>query len=155
MLSLVLVLLQLVHSDVWGPAPIPSVLGYKYYVIFVDDFGRFTWLFLLKQKSEVFNVFLHFKALVENQFRVKIKTLRTDGGGEYVNNSFKSFCLNHGIHHQLSCPYTPQQNGVAERKHKHIVESGLSMLYQSNLPSSYSCYAFSTAIYLINRLLLS
>ena len=86
---------------------------------------------------------MHFKTLVENQFGVKIKTLRTDGGGEYVNNSFKSACLDHGIHHQLSCPYTPQQNGVAERKHKHIVESVLSMLYQSNLPSSYWCYAFS------------
>ena len=87
----------------------------------------------------MFTIFLHFKTLVENQFGVKIKTLRTDGGGEYVNNSFKSFCLDHGIHHQLSCPYTPQQNGVAERKHKHIVESVLSMLYQSNLPSSYWC----------------
>ena len=86
----------------------------KYYVIFVDDFSRFTWLFLLKQKSEVFTVFLHFKTLVENQFGLKIKTLRTDGGGEYVNNSFKSLCLDHGIHHQLSYPYTPQQNGVAE-----------------------------------------
>ena len=69
-----------------------------------------------------------------------------------MSNQFKSFCLDHGIQHQLSCPYTPQQNGVAKRTHKHIVESGLSMLYQSNLPSSYWCYAFSIAIYLTNRL---
>ena len=62
----------------------------------------------------MFTVFLHFKTLMEKQFRVKMKTLRTDGGGEYVNNSFKSLCLDHGIHHQLSCPYTSQQNGVAE-----------------------------------------
>ena len=100
----------------------------------------------------MFTVFLHFKTLMEKQFRVKMKTLRTDGGGEYVNNSFKSLCLDHGIHHQLFCPYTPQQNGVAERKHRQIVESGFSILYQSNLPSSYWCYAFSTAIYLLNRL---
>ena len=144
--------LKLVHSDVWGPTPVTFVLSYKYYVIFVDDFTRFTWLFLLKHKSEVFTVFLHFKALVENQFRSKLKTLRIDGGGEYTSNHFKSFCLDHGIQHQLSCPYTPQQNGVVERKHKHIVESGLSMLHQSNLPSFYWCYAFNTAIYLINRL---
>ena len=144
--------LQLVHSDVWGPTPITSTFGYKYYVIFVYDYTRFTWLFLLKHKSEVFTVFLHFKAFVENQFESIIKILRTDDEGEYMSNQFKSFCLDHGIQHQLSCLYTPQQNGVAERKHKHIVESGLSMLYQSNFPSSYSCYAFSIAIYLINRL---
>ena len=99
--------LQLVHSDVWGPALVTSVLGYRIYVIFVDDFTRFTWLFLLKYRYEVFIVFLHFKALVETQFGSKIKTLRTNGGGEYTNNHFKSFCLDHGIQHQLSCPYTP------------------------------------------------
>ena len=82
-------------------------------------------------------IFLHFKALVENQFESKIKTLRTNGGGEYMSNQFKSFCLDHGIQHQVSCPYTPQQNGVAERKYKHVLKSGLSMLYQSNLPYSF------------------
>ena len=91
--------LQLVHNDVWGPTPVTSVLGYKFYVNFVDDFTRFTWLFLLKHKYEVLTVFLHFKALVENQFRFKIQTLRTDGGGEYTNNHFKSFCLDNGIQH--------------------------------------------------------
>ena len=106
-----------------------SILGYKFYVILVDKFTGFTWLFLLKQKSEVFTVFLHFKALVENQFGSTIKTLRTDGGGEYTSNHFKSFCLDNGIQHQLSCPYTPQQNGVAERKHKQIVDSGLSIIH--------------------------
>ena len=77
-------------------------------------------------KCLLFSCILSF---VENQFEFEIKILRTDGGGEYMSNQFKSFCLDHGIQHQLSCPYTPQQNGVAERKHKHIVESGLSMLY--------------------------
>ena len=100
--------LQLVHSDVWGPALVTSVLGYRFYVIFVDDFTRFTWLFMLKHKFEVFTVFLHFKALVKNQFGSTIKTLRTDGGGEYTSNHFKSFCLENGIQHQLSCPYSPQ-----------------------------------------------
>lgn len=80
---------------------------------------------------------MHFKSLVANQFNAKIQTLRTDGGGEFVNTNFKSFCLEHGIQHQLSCPYSPQQNGVAERKQRQIVESGLSMLHHSNLPFSY------------------
>ena len=99
--------LQLVHNDVWGLALVTSVLGYRFYVIFVNDFTRFTWLFLLKHKSKVFTVFLHFKALVENQFGSTIKTLKTNGGGECTSNHFKSFCLDNGIQHQLSCPYTP------------------------------------------------
>ena len=90
--------LQLVHSDVWGLAPMTYVLGYRFYVIFVDDFTRFTWLFLLKHKFEVFT-FLHFKALVDNQFGSTIKTLRIDGGGEYTSNQFKAFCLENGIQH--------------------------------------------------------
>ena len=98
--------LQLIHSDVWGSAPMTFVLGYRFYVIFVDDFTRFTWLFLLKYKSEVFTIFLHFKVLVENKFGSKIKTLKSDGEGEYTTNYFKSFCLDNGIQHQLSCPYT-------------------------------------------------
>ena len=99
----------------------------------------------------MFQVFLHFNSLVQTQFNGKIKTLRSDGGGEFVNSNFKSFCLEHGILHQLSYPYSPQQNGVAERKHRRIVESGLSILHHSNLSSSYWSYAFSAAIYLLNR----
>lgn len=109
---------QLVHSDVWGLAPMTLVLEQRFYVIFVYDFTHFTWLFLLKHKFDVFKVFLHFKSFVETQFNAKIKTLRSDGGGEFVNNNFKSYCLEYGIQHQLSCPYSPQQNGIAERKHR-------------------------------------
>ena len=143
---------QLVYSDLWGPAPMISVLDHRFYVIFVDDFTRFTWLFLLERKSDVFPVFLHFNSLVETQFSAKIKTLRSDGGGEFINAKFKSFCLEHDILHQFSYPYSPQQNGVAERKHRQIVESALSMLHHSNLSPSYWSYAFSIAVYLINRL---
>ena len=74
--------LELIHFDVGGPAPV-SMLDHRFYMIFVDDFTSFTWLFLLKQKSDVFGVFVHFKSLVENQFNTKIKTLRIDGGGEF------------------------------------------------------------------------
>ena len=99
----------------------------------------------------MFQVFLHFNSLVQTQFNAKIKALRSDGGGEFVNNNFKSFCLEHGIQHQLSCPYFPQQNGIAERKHRQIVESGLSILHHSNLSLSYWSYAFCTTVYLLNR----
>ena len=143
---------QLVHSNVWGPAPVTSVLDHRFYVIFVDDFTHFTWLFLLKRKYDVFQVFLHFNSLIENLFNAKIKTLRSNGGGEFVNANFKSFCLEHGILHQFSCHYSPQRNGVVERKHRQIVESALSMLQHSNLSSSYWYYAFSVVVYLLNRL---
>ena len=100
----------------------------------------------------MFSVFLHFKSLVENQFNTKIKALRSYGGGEFVNKKFKAFCLDNGISYQLSCPYTHQQNGVAKRKHRQIVETGLAMLYKTNLPLSYWSYAFSTVFYLFNRI---
>ena len=122
-------LLELVHSDVWGPSPLTSLLGFNYYVIFVDDYSWFTWLFLLKHKNEVLSVFKHFKSMVETQFSSKLKILRTNNGSEYINNDFKSFCSISGILHQSSRPHTFEQNGVLERKHRHIVETGLTLLY--------------------------
>ena len=145
-------ILDIVHSDVWGLSPLTSVLGFNYYVIFVNDCTRFTWLFLLKHKHQVLSVFKHFEALVETQYFTKIKVLRTDNGIEYTNTAFQSFCSSNGILHLTSYPYTQQQNGVSERKHRHIVETGLSLLYKSNLPYNYWSYAFSIAVYLINRL---
>ena len=99
--------LELVHSDVWGPAPVNSSNGYRYYLLFVDDFSRFSWLFLLKHKSEVLTTFKHFKATVENQLSKQIKFLRTNCGGEYTSNAFTYFYSFHSITHQFSCPYTP------------------------------------------------
>jgi transposase InsO family protein len=144
--------LELVHSDVWGPAPVNSYNGYKYYLLFVDDFSKFSWLFLLKSKSEVLNTFKHFKATVENQLSKSIKTLRTDCGGEYTSNAFTDFCSTQGITHQFSCPHTPQQNGTVERKHRHIIESALTLLSHASLPITQWTYAVTTAIHLINRL---
>ena len=119
-------MLQIVHSDVWGPTPISSSFGYSYYVVFIDDFTRYTWFFLLKQKSELFVVFKHFQNLVETQYFAKIKILKSDNGREYLNSQFQQFCSESGIVHQTSCPYVPQQNGVSERKHRHIVDTGLA-----------------------------
>ena len=100
--------LVVVHSDVWGPAPLSSILGFSYYMIFVDDYTRFTWLFLLKHKHEVLSVFKHFKALVENQFSTKLKVLRTDNGTKYTNSAFQAFCSSYSIMYQTSCPHTLQ-----------------------------------------------
>ena len=127
--------LELVHSDVWS-SPILSISGYKYYVTFIDDFSRFTWLFPLRFKSDVFSCFVKFKSLVENLFSCKLKYFQTDGGGEYSKNEFQHLEKN-GIMHRLSSPKTLQQNGVAERKHRHIVDTGLALLAHSHLPFTY------------------
>lgn len=129
--------LHIVHSDVWGSASINSINGFRYYAIFVDDYTRFTWIFPVRCKSELFTHFLTFKRLVENQFSKTIKVLRSDCGGEYLSINMKTFLSHHGIIHQTTCPYTPQQNGIAERKHRHLVETSLTLLHQSNLPTSY------------------
>ena len=100
--------LELVHSDVWGPAPITSINDIRYRLVFIDDFSKFTWVYLLKNKSDVFDVFKYFKSYIETQLNTQIKVLRIDGGGEYTSNAFNHFCSNSGIIHQTSCPYTPQ-----------------------------------------------
>jgi len=143
--------LELIHSDVWT-SPIPSVSGCRYYVIFVDDYSRFTWLYPLLSKSEVYGCFVKFKLLAENLFSTKIKQFQSDNGGEYTSNQFKHFLSQKGILHSLTCPHTSQQNGVAERKHRHVLEVGLTLLAQSGLSSKYWVDSFLTAIFLINRL---
>ena len=85
-----------------------SINGFKYYVLFIDHCTRFTWIYLLKSKSEVFTKFVQFKVMIENQFSAKIIVVRLDGGGEYTLTEFKTYLLQHGIIHHLSCPYTPQ-----------------------------------------------
>ena len=143
--------LQLIHTDVWSCST-KSLSGCKYYVIFIDDFSRFSWLYPLQNKSDVYACFVKFKTLVENQFSCKIKQLQSDGGGEYMSNQFQLFLSSNGIQHRRTCPHTPQQNGVAERKHRHVVEMGLSLLAQSLLPTKFWVDAFLTSIFLINRL---
>uniref|UniRef100_A0A2N9I242 Integrase catalytic domain-containing protein n=1 Tax=Fagus sylvatica TaxID=28930 RepID=A0A2N9I242_FAGSY len=93
-----------------------------------------------------------FQAMVHTQFSLPIKTIRTDCGGEFTSNQFNQFCASKGMIHQVSCPHTPQQNGVAERKHRHLVQCALALLSQSTLPMSYWSYAISTAAHLINKL---
>jgi hypothetical protein len=107
--------LQLVHSYLCGPLYSPYFFGCKYFLIFIDDFSRHTWVYLLKLKSEDFDKFWAYKALVENQFEHQIQKLRTNNRGEYVNNNFTSYYTTQGIQVQHIVPYTPQKNGVAER----------------------------------------
>ena len=102
--------------------PVRSLGGSLYYVIFIDDYSRKTWLYLLKTTNEVFSKFQEFKAEIENLTSKKIKTLRTDNGGEYTSKEFVAFCKLTGIRRELIVPHNPQQNGVAERMNRSIEE---------------------------------
>jgi len=115
---------ELVHTDAWGVTLVISHEHYRYFVTFIDidDFTRFTWVYFLRSKSEVFSMFKALLALVETQFSAKIKILQSDSGGEYMSNEFQFFLQSHGIISQRSCPFTPQQNGVAERKNRHLLD---------------------------------
>ena len=144
--------LQLVHSDVWGPIPTSSVFGFRYFVLFVDDFSRYTWLYLMKTKSEVHSIFKTFYKMVCTQFDCPLKILRSDNGGEFMYGGLASFFADNGIVHQTSCVDTPQQNGVVERKHCHITEVSRSLLIGMGMPKPYWADATLTAAYLINRM---
>jgi len=143
---------DVIHSDVWGISPVISHAHFKYFVTFIDDYSRFTWVYFLRSKSEVFFIFKKFLAYVETQFSKCIKILRSDSGGEYMSYEFNNFLLEKGIISQRSCPYTPQQNGVAERKNRHLLDVTRTLLIESSVPSKYWVEALSTAVYLINRL---
>jgi hypothetical protein len=122
----------------------------KYYVSFIDDFSRYVWIYFLKNKSNVESIFLQFQKHVENMLNSKIKAVQSDWGGEYqrLHNYFQAS----GISHHISCPHTHQQNGLAERKHRHIVETGLALLAQAQMPLRFWDDAFNTATFLINRM---
>ena len=112
--------IDLIHSDLCGPMSSISLTGYEYYITFINDFSRKTWIYFLgsKRSEEVLLRFQEFKALVENQTGKKIKVLWSDNGGDYASHAFDEFCRQEGIKRQLTVPYTPQQNGVAERKNR-------------------------------------
>jgi transposase InsO family protein len=126
--------LELIHSDVYGLMSLSSISGYVYYVSFIDDYSRKTWVYFLKSKDEVFNKFKEFKSLIENLSERKIKILRSDNGGEYTSKEFVNFCKHVGIKRELTTPYNPQQNGVAKRKKRTIMEVMKTMIHDQDLP---------------------
>ncbi|RVW60738.1 Retrovirus-related Pol polyprotein from transposon TNT 1-94 [Vitis vinifera] len=143
---------ELVHTDVWGSCRTVSTLGFQYFVTFIDDYSRCTWLFLMKNRAELFSIFQKFYAEIQTQFNISIHVLRSDNVREYFSAPFTSFISQHGILHQSSCAYTPQQNGVAERKNRHLVETARILLLHSNVPFCFWGNVVLTTCYLINRM---
>ncbi|GFQ01835.1 retrovirus-related pol polyprotein from transposon tnt 1-94 [Phtheirospermum japonicum] len=141
--------LELIFSDVWT-SPILSNDGFKYYVIFVDHFTKYVWFYPLRRKSDVLMTFTQFKALVENYFTRPIISFYSDNGGEFL--ALRPIFASSGITHLTSPPHTPEHNGYVERRHRHIVETSLTLLHQASIPLTFWTYGFTTAVYLINRM---
>lgn len=141
-----------IHCDLGGLAPVASSQHMKYYVLFVDDNTRYTWLHPIRMKSEFFEVFLKIQKMVEKQFSKPIKIFQCDGSGEFISNVFIKHLESYGIIRQMSCPNTLEQNGISERKHRHMVEIGLTLLFHAKLPLFLWVEAFLTVVFLINRL---
>ena len=143
--------LELVHSDVCGKLASKSLSGAEYFVTFIDDKTRYTWVYVIKRKSDVFSRFCEWKIEVEKSFGRSVKALRTDNGGEFTSTELKNYLKEEGIKHELTIPKCPEQNGVAERLNRTLVEMIRSMLADSEFPKSFWAEALATAIYLRNR----
>ena len=153
-------ILDLVHTDVCGPFPEPSLGNSLYFVSFVDDRSRFAWVYPIQAKSDVFETFKTWLALVENsaskrlkvlQWSKRLKTLQSDNGGEYLSNAMTRFLKERGIQHRLTTPHNPHQNGVAERMNRTLCELVRTMLNHKKLPKSFWAEALNAAMHVRNR----
>lgn len=141
----------MIHTDICGPITPESFSGKRYFISFIDDFSRKTWVYFLKEKSEAFKVFKKFKVMVEKATDRHIKAVRSDRGGEYTSTVFMKYCEEQGIRRFLTAPYSPQQNGVAERKNRTVLDMIRSMLKSKNMSKEFWAEAVQCAIYVQNR----
>ena len=122
---------DLVHCDIWGPYHVTSISGYRYFLTLVDDCTRFTWVFLLRIKSNVIHIVPKLFNIVENQFNKRIKVFRSDNAKELA---FTDFFAQKGVLHQFSYMETPQENFVVERRHQHLLNVARALYFQSHIP---------------------
>ncbi|XP_059315208.1 retrovirus-related Pol polyprotein from transposon RE1 isoform X2 [Lycium ferocissimum] len=143
---------ELIHCDIWGPYRVPTHSNKRYFVTIVDDYSRYTWIFLITCKSDTVVVLRQFFTQVKNIFSTSVKTLRTDNGGEFIGSACQDLLNEFGIYHQTTCVYTPQQNGIAERKHRTILDMARALRFQASIPLRFWGECVVTAVYLLNRL---
>jgi hypothetical protein len=147
-------LLELLHMDLFGPIAHISIDGSKYCLVIVDDYSCFTWVFFLQEKSQTKETLKGFLRRAQNEFGSRIKKIRSDNGTEFKNSQIEGFLEDEGIKHEFSSPYTPQQNGVVERKNKTVLDMARTMLDEYKTPDQFWAEAINTACYSINRLYL-
>nr|GFB77190.1 zinc finger, CCHC-type [Tanacetum cinerariifolium] len=140
--------LDLVYGDLCGPI---SPAGKKFIFLLVDDCTRFMWAYFLTSKDQTFNTFKEFRQRIEMEMRMKLRMLRTDRGGEFTSNEFTKYCKENGIARQLTTPYSPQQNGVGERRNRTVLSTTRSMMKAMKLPLTFWAEAVKHAIYILNR----
>ena len=140
---------MIIHSDVWGPSNTATLGGAHWFVTFIDDCTH--WVCLMKSKSEATSLFQQFYKMVQVQYKSQIQVLKSDNDNEYVNSELHAFLDHHSIVHQTTCPYTPQQNGVAKRKNRQLLEVVCASLLKVRLPLSFWGEALTLAVYLMNR----
>jgi transposase InsO family protein len=148
-ISITHALFDLIHVDIWGPVTIPSFQGYRYFLTIVDDFTRFTWIYLMRLKSDVKRLLTSFITTIENQYSVTLKRIRSDNGKEFM---LTDYYKDKGIIHETTCIETPQQNGIAERKHQHILNVGRALLFHSNLSKKFWELGIKHDVHIINML---
>ena len=141
---------DLIHCDIWGPHRIYSYSGARYFLTIVDDFSRYTWVHLMRHKSETQSIIKNFFAWVKTQHNLTIKTLKSNNGQEFL--SLQTFLDENDTIFHRSCPYTPQQNRVEEKKHHHLLNVARAIKFQASLPLKFLGEHNKTACYLINRI---
>jgi transposase InsO family protein len=143
--------LDLVHGDICGPITPTTPSGNRYFLLLVDDMSRYMWLCLLASKDQALAAIRRFKAAAELESGRKLKVLRTDRGGEFTSVEFGAYCVEEGVQRQLTAPYSPQQNGVIERRNQTVVGMARSMLKAKALLGTFWGEAVNTAVYILNR----
>src|SRR5436189_4841333 len=146
--------LELLHMDLFGPSRIASINKNRYVFVIIDDYFRYTWVIFLKHKNVEYHEFTVFCKRVQNQKSTTIITIRSDHGGEFENELFKTFCEENGITHNFSFPRASPQNGVVERKNRTLQETARTMLIDSKLPKYFWAEAVNTSCYILNRVLI-
>ncbi|CAL1404258.1 unnamed protein product [Linum trigynum] len=141
---------HIVHTDLWGPSPTVSRHGFRYFALFVDHATRFTWVYFLRLKSDLLAVASEFLNMVRTQFNRPVKIVRSDPGGEFSSHPLRDLYRSLGTLCQKSCPGVSQQNGLVERKNRHVVELTRALLLDSHVPSIFWPEAVATAVRLIN-----
>ncbi|KAI3813867.1 hypothetical protein L1987_18602 [Smallanthus sonchifolius] len=145
--------LELLHMDLFGPISIRSIGGKSFCLVVTDDFSRFSWVHFLGTKDETADILQYLILSLESLCKLKVRRIRSDNGTEFKNNLMELFRLKKGIRHEFSAPYTPQQNGVAERKNRTLIETARTMMSDAKLPVTFWAEAVKTACHVLNRVL--
>jgi hypothetical protein len=146
--------IELLHMDLFGPIAYISIGGSKYCLVIVDDYSRFTWVFFLQEKSQTQETLKRFLRRAQNELGLRIKKIRRDNRTKFKNSQIEGFLEDEGIKHEFFSPYTPQQNGVVERKNRTLLDMARTMLDEYKTLNRFWAEAINTACYSINRLYL-